>query len=82
MQTTIQKWGNSQGLRLPQALLTEAGLKTGDAVQILIRNKNIVIRNANKQYPTLKELVAKIPKNYKKHKHEDLFGKPMGKEVW
>ena len=79
--TTIQKWGNSQGLRLAKDLLEEAGLKTGAQVNVSVQKDAIVIRKANKSTPTLKELLARIPKGYI-HKHEDLFGKPVGKEVW
>lgn len=81
METSIQKWGNSQGLRVAKGLLNEVGLKTGTLVNVSVKNNSIVIRKARKQYPSLSELVAKIPKGYK-HKDEDGFGKPIGKEVW
>jgi antitoxin MazE len=81
METTIQKWGNSQGLRLAKDLLEEAGLKTGTRVHVSVKRNEIVVRKSGKHIPTLEELVAKIPKGYV-HKHEDLFGKPVGKEVW
>ena len=32
MYATIQKWGNSQGLRLPKALLDSIGLRENDRV--------------------------------------------------
>ena len=81
MTTTIQKWGNSQGLRISQVLLKEVGLSAGDPVEVVVKNNSIVIRKDSRKYPTLEQLVAKIPKGYK-HKHKDLFGKPVGKEVW
>ena len=81
METTIQKWGNSQGLRVTKKLLKEVGMETGDPVNVTVRRDSIVIRKADKKTPTLKELLAKIPKGYQ-HRDEDLFGKPMGKEVW
>jgi antitoxin MazE len=81
METSIQKWGNSQGLRLEKSLLNDAGLQTGTLVNVSVHKDTIVIRKAKPHHPTLEELVARIPKGYV-HKHEDLFGKPMGKEVW
>lgn len=81
METTIQKWGNSHGLRVAKDLLKEAGLQTGTLVNVSVVKDAIVIRKAEKKYPTLAELLAKIPKGYK-HEHKDMFGKPVGKEIW
>jgi antitoxin MazE len=35
MYATIQKWGNSQGLRIPKALLDAVGLKEHDRVELV-----------------------------------------------
>lgn len=82
METKIQKWGNSQGLRLAQSLLKEVGLSMGDEVRVVVNDNNIVISKASVKYPSLEDLVKKIPKKSKKFKGGDAFGKPMGKEVW
>lgn len=37
MVTTVQKWGNSQGLRLPKELLREAHISFGDEVNVVMR---------------------------------------------
>ena len=34
MITKVQKWGNSQGLRLSKALLSDVAIDVGDAVQV------------------------------------------------
>ena len=81
MRTYIKKWGNSQGLRLAKNVLEEAELQTGVPVEVSVEKHSIVIRKAPKHYPTLTELVAKIPRGYKPD-HRDLFGKPMGQEIW
>ena len=44
MHTTIQKWGNSQGVRLPKALLETVGLADNDNVEIVARGDEIVIK--------------------------------------
>ena len=80
MRTYIKKWGNSQGLRLAKNLLDEADLQAGTPVEVSVEKQSIVIRKAPKQYPTLAELVAKIPKGYKPKEYG--WGKPVGKEVW
>ena len=34
MQATIQKWGNSQGIRIPKAFLEALGMKENDVVEL------------------------------------------------
>ncbi|MBW2127294.1 MAG: AbrB/MazE/SpoVT family DNA-binding domain-containing protein [Deltaproteobacteria bacterium] len=70
MLTKIQKWGNSQGVRLAKNILADVGLNVGDEVQISVKNKAI----------TLEDLVARIPKDYQPSEID--WGEPIGKEVW
>jgi len=82
MVTKIQKWGNSQGLRFPKAILNQAHIDVGDEVDIKIRQGVIVIKpvtNIRGKY-SLKKLVSKIPKNYKPK--EEIWGGGAGKEEW
>jgi len=82
MVTKVQKWGNSQGLRLARQVLEEAHISVGDSVNVSTRDGLIVIapvrRVRGKQ--SLKELVSRIPKNYKTM--EVKWGKPVGREEW
>ena len=81
MVTKIQKWGNSQGLRLAKEVLEEARISVGDPVDVSTRDGVIVIapvrRVRGKQ--SLQELVSRIPKNYKTREVE--WGKPVGRET-
>ena len=43
MQTKIQKWGNSQGLRFPKHVLQEAQIEIGDELNIFVNNGKIII---------------------------------------
>ena len=43
MYATIQKWGNSQGLRIPKALLDAVGLKEHDRVELVQMDDGINI---------------------------------------
>ena len=82
MLAKIQKWGNSQGLRLTKNLLTEAQIQVGDEVDLSVKSGVIVISPAKKirgRYK-LEELIARIPENYQNN--EIGWGKPVGKEVW
>lgn len=82
MVTKIQKWGNSQGLRLARKVLEDAHISVGDQVDVTTRDDMIIIspvrRIRGKQ--SLQELVSRIPKNYKPKEVD--WGKPVGREVW
>jgi antitoxin MazE len=44
MEATIQKWGNSNAIRLPKTILNTVNIKENDKVQIALRQDEIVIR--------------------------------------
>ncbi|MCL1805558.1 MAG: AbrB/MazE/SpoVT family DNA-binding domain-containing protein [Clostridiales bacterium] len=44
MHTTIVKWGNSRGVRLPKALLDVVGLSVNDSVEIVAENNMLIIK--------------------------------------
>ena len=46
MLAKIQKWGNSQGLRLAKHLLADAHIDVGDEVDIAVKDGNIIISPA------------------------------------
>lgn len=86
MTTTLQTWGNSQGVRLPKALLASLDLKSGAAVEIELTLKKdaIILRPA--KAPSLvrgrhliEDLVAAMPRGYKTAGFE---WHTSGSEVW
>ncbi|MCY4426298.1 MAG: AbrB/MazE/SpoVT family DNA-binding domain-containing protein [Halieaceae bacterium] len=63
MLSTIQKWGNSQGLRLAKTVLQDARLKVGDQVDIRVDKGHIVIAPTTRvrgRYD-LRELLSNMP---------------------
>lgn len=75
----LVKWGNSQAVRLPKAILEEARLQEGDHLEIRVQKGRITIESVS-QKVTLKSLVAGItPENRYK---EANWGKAAGKEIW
>ena len=78
----IQKWGNSQGLRLAKNLLADAQLGVGDEVDVRVKDGIMIVTPAQKirGRHKLSDLVARIPKSYQTSEVE--WGKAMGKEVW
>jgi antitoxin MazE len=82
MTTKVQKWGNSQGLRLPRHILEDANLSVGDNVDITAKDGVIIISPVKRirgKYD-IKELLSRIPKDHKPQEID--WGKPVGKEVW
>jgi antitoxin MazE len=82
MVTKIQKWGNSQGLRLAKQVLDEAHISVGDDVDVKTRDGLIVISPVRRVRGkrSLQELVSRMPKDYKAEETD--WGKPVGREVW
>jgi antitoxin MazE len=76
----VQRWGNSQGLRLSKHLLELAEIEVGDDVEISVGEGEIVVRKTSRPRFDLAELVSRIPKGYKAG--EVGFGPPVGREEW
>ena len=91
MITTIVKWGNSRGVRLPKPFLESLGLKDNDTVDIFTDNGTIIIKKS-----------IKSGRNTLRQRIEDFYGKdfetvlaehpyefeewntgePVGDEIW
>jgi antitoxin MazE len=82
MITKVQKWGNSQGLRLSKELLADVDIGVGDAVDVAVRDGVLVVTPARRVRGALdlEELVSRIPKGYKPEELD--WGGPIGREVW
>ena len=60
--TTISRWGNSLGLRIPEAAMQEADLAEGDRVRVSVEEGRLTIDKM--QRLDIEELVARItPEN-------------------
>ena len=81
MQATIQKWGNSQGIRIPKAFLEALGMMENDLVELSRVDDHIVIKKAKKES---KLTLEQIFKDYEGESTAEEFdwGAPVGKEVW
>lgn len=78
MLTTISKWGNSLGVRIPKAVLNASGLKEMDDVSVSVEDNRIIITKA---MPTsIKELFEEYPEA--DNQEEIDWGEPQGEEIW
>lgn len=82
MSSKVQKWGNSQGLRLSKQVLEDARITVGDDVEVIARKGRIVITpvKPTRKKKSLRQLVARIPKDYKPAEVD--WGPPVGRESW
>jgi len=83
MQTTIQKWGNSQAIRLPKAILELVFMQENDPVEIVADNDAIIIKKATRHRRARKCLDERF-KNYTGDYKCTEFdcGQPVGNEAW
>ncbi|MBO3458250.1 AbrB/MazE/SpoVT family DNA-binding domain-containing protein [Aetokthonos hydrillicola Thurmond2011] len=75
----ISIWGNSLGIRLPQTIIHQMGLKQGDLVAISTEDNKIVLSPARPRY-TLNELLKDVIPD-RQHDEVD-WGEPMREESW
>ena len=79
MTTTIQKWGNSQGVRIPKYLLDLVNWSDTEPIVLCADNDKIIIKKAEPRKP-IDELFADYDGDYKPEEFD--WGKPVGGEVW
>jgi antitoxin MazE len=64
MQTKVQKWGNSLGVRIPRGLAEEVGLGAGTEVSLTAKDGELVLRPSVPTRLRLPDLLACItPEN-------------------
>jgi len=82
MITKVQKWGNSQGLRLSKELLADVDIDVGDAVDVAARDGVLVVTPVRRVRGgiDLEQLVREIPADYNPGELD--WGPPTGREVW
>ena len=82
MITKVQKWGNSQGLRLSKEILSESDIDVGDAVEVAVHDGAIVVTPVRRVRGgvDLGQLVREIPADYEPSEAD--WGPPAGREVW
>lgn len=78
----VQKWGNSQGLRLSKSLLATAAIEIGDEVDIAVQGGALIVTPVRRIRGghDLRELVRRIPKGSPAEELD--WGPPAGREVW
>lgn len=89
MYATIQKWGNSQGIRIPKSFLETFGLCENDKVELIEKEEGIVIKKvAQSKHKTIEERLEAFYKlpieqiNIDGQFDEISWGNAAGEEIW
>lgn len=62
MEARLQKWGNSDGIRIPSSILKSLNLKTNDKVDLIQEKDKIIISKPQKKHKTLEERFEEFEK--------------------
>ena len=76
----VQKWGNSQGIRLPKKILKDLGIDINDKIEIRLNDGEIILRKV-KKYIDLDDLFKDYKGDYREDFAEfEFFGEAQGRE--
>ena len=78
METKLQKWGNSDGIRIPSSFLKWLNIKTNDKVDLKCENDKIIISKPRNDI---------LMERFEKYDGENLakefsWDDPKGREIW
>lgn len=76
----IQKWGNSQGFRLPKSLLESCHIQVGDNLDVAVEGDKIILTPLDRIRGRF-DIRALTKKPFEKDGEVD-FGASQGKEAW
>ena len=81
MTITIQKWGNSQGIRIPKHYLNELSWSEDEMVDLFIEDGKIIIERSR---PTQRKNIVELFEGFtgKYEPVEYIWDEPEGREVW
>ncbi len=78
MKATVQKWGNSLGVRIPSIMAKDLMLENGSEVELIEESDKIIIQPKRRR--RLNDLLQAINES---NIHEEIeFNGPYGSEAW
>jgi antitoxin MazE len=80
VQTKIQKWGNSLGLRIPRSFAAEAQVEEGATVDLSVDKGQLLVRPLRVRKYSLNALLRRVSR---RNLHGEVStGKTVGRELW
>jgi len=81
MNITVQKWGNSQAIRIPKYIMNSVGLKENDTLNVIIEGNRIILeKQSNTKHISLKERLMGFNGEYKSEEWNT--GDAVGREYY
>ena len=81
MASTVQKWGNSLGIRVPKAIAQQVNLVDGTEVEFETTGGVLTIRPTRRRRRGKYKLADLLAKMKGPNPHGEFFGKPVGREI-
>lgn len=80
MELQIKKWGNSLGLRIPQAIANQVNIQDGSTINLILKKNKIEIIPVESENYELDDLINSITDS---NLHSEIsVGEPNGNEIW
>ena len=80
MTTSIQKWGNSQGIRIPKILLDTVKWNEDEEISIIVEDGKLILEKVKEKRKNIKELFENYEGEYEPTNID--WGEPEGEEIW
>ena len=78
---SLQKWGNSAGVRIPKKVIDKARLKLYEDLSLSVQGRSIILTPVKKEKRfTLQDMLKGVTPEDVGGKYD--WGPPMGKEIW
>lgn len=79
MTTTVQRWGNSKGIRIPKTILDTVCWNENDELELSLEGETLIIQKVRK-CKTIEELFKDFDGEYEPRNLD--WGEPAGREAW
>lgn len=80
MEIQVTKWGNSLGIRIPQAIANQINIQDGSRINLVLKNNKIELTPAVSEEYRLNDLIVLMSET---NLHNEIpTGQPQGKELW
>ena len=80
MEVQLQKWGNSQGIRIPKSILDQLDWDVKDTLELTVNYGELIIKKTSRENAFLREVFSEYKAS--KDPEEIDWGSSEGKEVW
>lgn len=80
MEIQVKKWGNSLGIRIPQAIANQINIQDGSKINLVLENNKIELKPIVPEEYRLDDLVGLIDES--NLQTEISSGKAQGNEIW